>query len=168
MSRKPDTYEVRLHSRRAPYRRAGVGFASTRTPVVIPADDLTDGQLDRLSADPVITIEVIDKATGDVVALQTEGGAVIGIASAEGETIGATGGETVAPVPGAASGDAAAPEAAAGGETGGGQAGAGSVPPAPATPASTTQSADQAAALASDGTAAPKPATTKPPRKAKR
>lgn len=155
MSRKPDTYEVRLTSRRAPYRRAGVAFASTRTPVVIPADDLTDDQLVRLSADPQVSIEVIDIATGDVVAFQTEDGTIIGIEPVEDgrpDETGVDGRET------------ATPHDAAGGENGGDQTGAGSVPPAPVTPAPPAPEATAATPPA------PVPPTPKPakPRPAKK
>ena len=66
----PSTLDVRLTSSRAPYRRAGIAFASTREPVVINGDKLTADQDERLRSDPAIGIELVDVETGKVTTLE--------------------------------------------------------------------------------------------------
>lgn len=68
-----DQIIVRLKSRRAPYTRGGVSFASNREAVERPADALTDDQLRRLADDAAILIEVVT-AKGEPAVLQLDDG----------------------------------------------------------------------------------------------
>lgn len=54
---------VQAMSSRAPYRRAGVHFAATRTAVVLPFGTTPD-QTRRLLADPAITLTLVHVASG--------------------------------------------------------------------------------------------------------
>lgn len=81
MSAARDLIEVRLKSRRAPYTRGGVRFASTRDAVVLKGDQLTDAQLEKLAADIAVSIQLFD-ADGAPVGLMLESGTVIGDADA--------------------------------------------------------------------------------------
>lgn len=65
MTAARDHLEIRLTSSRAPYTRAGIRFASNRTPVVLSGAEVSDDQLVRLSEDTAISIEIVDPATGD-------------------------------------------------------------------------------------------------------
>ena len=56
--------KLRLRSSRAPYTRAGIDFASTREPVLIGFDEVTDEQVRRLVGDVAISFGVTDPVTG--------------------------------------------------------------------------------------------------------
>ncbi|QQQ17752.1 hypothetical protein JIP62_10450 [Brevundimonas vitis] len=60
-----DQMDVHLKSRRAPYTRGGVRFGSNRDEVVVPGDQITDAQLDKLAADPAISIALVNRETGE-------------------------------------------------------------------------------------------------------
>lgn len=77
MSAGRDLIEVRLKSRRAPYTRGGVRFASTTDPVVLKGDQVTDAQLEKLAADIAVSIQLFN-ADGEPVGLMLESGTVIG------------------------------------------------------------------------------------------
>lgn len=81
MTAARDLIEVRLKSRRAPYMRGGVRFASPRDAVVLKGDQLSDAQLEKLAADIAISIKLFD-AAGAPVGLMLESGTVIGDADA--------------------------------------------------------------------------------------
>lgn len=49
----------RLRSNRAPYNRGGVHFASTRESVEVDAGLLTEAQLEKLRADPAVSVELV-------------------------------------------------------------------------------------------------------------
>lgn len=60
-----DQMDVHLKSRRAPYTRGGVRFGSNREEVIVPGDQITDAQLDKLAADPAISIALVNRETGE-------------------------------------------------------------------------------------------------------
>jgi hypothetical protein len=64
--------EVHLRSSRAPYRRGGVAFGSSRSTLVIPREELTDEAMERLEADPTISVQIVEVAAGGD---QSKGGA---------------------------------------------------------------------------------------------
>jgi hypothetical protein len=60
-----DKMDVELKSSRAPYTRGGIRFASNRTPVTVPGDEITDDQLEALAGDAAISIALVNRETGE-------------------------------------------------------------------------------------------------------
>ena len=58
---------IRLRSRRAPFRRAGVIFASTRANVDLPIAEVTEAQLRAWLDDPAINVQVVHPGETELV-----------------------------------------------------------------------------------------------------
>lgn len=53
-------YRVEIRTSRAPYRRAGIAFASTRETVSLWACTLSEEQFRKLTEDPALTVELVE------------------------------------------------------------------------------------------------------------
>lgn len=60
-----DKMDVELKSSRAPYTRGGIRFASNRTAVTVPGDEISDDQLEALAGDTAISISLVNRETGE-------------------------------------------------------------------------------------------------------